>query len=128
MADEDVLDLFRVEAECRQAVDNLGLGRPGEVRVDDDQTIAGTERPRRMLARAEPVEVVEHLVRRCVPCGAVRRAAGAPPSRGATTCGGCGPGRTWGRRCAASTGRRRRASRTATCWGRRAARSRIGAT
>ena len=66
-----------------------GSGRPGEIRVDDDDPGAGLKRPGGMLARAQPVEVVEHLERRRIPVGPVRRlrrtgrrAAAAPPRTG----------------------------------------------
>jgi hypothetical protein len=41
MADDDVFDLPRIESERRQPVDDLGLGRPREVGVDDDEAFAG---------------------------------------------------------------------------------------
>src|SRR3954451_22467254 len=85
MADDDVLDVLRVEAERRQTVDDLGLRGPGEVRIEDDQPVAGAQRPRGVLARAEPIEIVEALVRRGVPRPAIRRRRRRAASRPGAT-------------------------------------------
>ena len=46
VADDDVFDVARVEAQFGQAVDDLRLRGPGEIRVDDDDARAGAQRPR----------------------------------------------------------------------------------
>src|SRR5690606_10722631 len=73
MADDDILDVLGIEAELGEAVDDLRLGRIGEVGVDDDDALAGGQRPGRELARTEPVEIVEDLEGRRIPGGAIRR-------------------------------------------------------
>ena len=73
VADDHVLDVARIQAELGHPVDDFRPRGPREIRVDDDDPRAGLQRPRGMLARAQPVEVVEHLEGRRIPVGAVRR-------------------------------------------------------
>ena len=89
VADDHVLDVVRIQAQLCHPVDDLRPCRPREVRIDDDDAGAGLKRPRRMLARAQPVEIVEHFERGRIPVGAVRRlgrAGAAPCCRSAASC------------------------------------------
>ena len=67
VADEHVLDVVRIEAERLHAVDDLGVDRVIEQRVDYDDALARRERPGGVDQRAHEVEVVEHLVGLRVP-------------------------------------------------------------
>ena len=110
VADDDVFDVARIEPQRGQAVDDLRLRRPREVGVDDDDAFARAQRPRRMLAGTEPVEVVEHLVRRGVPARPVRRCrcasaggrAAAPCASASRRCGRSRRSRTASRRTASA--------------------------
>ena len=51
VADDHVLDVARIETELRQASDDLRLGGPGEVRVDDDDARRSSGAPRRNAGR-----------------------------------------------------------------------------
>ena len=107
VADDHVLEVARIETERGEALNDFRLGGPGKVRVEEDDARAGLQRPRRVLARAEPIEVVEHLQWRRVPRGAVGRCRrpASPTAAGGLTAGGRrgrGP----------ASGRGRRADRT----------------
>ena len=53
VADDDVLDLTRVEPELRHPVDDFGPRGPSEIRVEDDEAVARLQSPRRVLPRPE---------------------------------------------------------------------------
>jgi hypothetical protein len=44
VADDDVFDVTRVELQLGQIVDDLRLCPPCEVRIDDDEALAGAQR------------------------------------------------------------------------------------
>ena len=73
MAEDDVFDVLGIELQLGQAIQDFRLRRPGEVGVDDDQAGAGLQRPGGMLPRAQPIEIVEHLIRRGIPDAPVGR-------------------------------------------------------
>ena len=57
------LTLARIEAELRQAADDRVLRRVFVERIDQDDALAGGQRPRRMDLGADEIEIVEHLGR-----------------------------------------------------------------
>ena len=61
VADDDVFHLARIEAELLQAADDGLLRRIVVQRVDQDDAVAGGQRPGRMNLGADEIEVVEHL-------------------------------------------------------------------
>ena len=67
MTDDDILDVARLETEFRHTVDDLRFRGPGEIGIDEDDSCARLKRPGRMLARTQPVKVVEHLDGRRIP-------------------------------------------------------------
>ena len=67
MADGHVLDLRRIEAKLLQATNHLRLDRIVEDRVDDDDAGGGGDGPRRVVALADVIQVVEHLHRLARP-------------------------------------------------------------
>ena len=82
MADDDVLDVGRVEADRRQSVHDLVLDRVIEDRVDEDDAVRRRHRPGRVFGHAEEVQVVEDLHRVGVPRLAGRYGPRpAPPGR-----------------------------------------------
>jgi hypothetical protein len=72
MTDDHVFDVVRIELQLNKTVDDFRLGCPCKVRVDNDEARAGTQCPGGMLPRAEPIEVVKHLVRRGIPVRRIR--------------------------------------------------------
>ena len=71
VTDDDVFDVFWIEVQFHQTVDDFRFGCPRKVRVDNDEARAGAQCPGRMLARAKPLEIVKHLVRRGIPVCAI---------------------------------------------------------
>ena len=75
--DDDVLDGRRIEAQLFQTADDLLFRVVGEERVEDDDSLAGGERPGVVNLRADEVEVVEDFRRFDVPGFAGGRGPGA---------------------------------------------------
>src|SRR5262249_38037416 len=67
MADDHVLDRGRIEAHFLHAADDFVLDGVIENRVDDDDAFRGGYCPDRPFGLTEPVQIVEHLDRFCVP-------------------------------------------------------------
>ncbi len=73
VADDDGLHVGRIEPELLQAADDRLLRIVVVERVDQDDAFARGQRPGRMDARADEVEIVEHLAGLGVPLRARRR-------------------------------------------------------
>ncbi len=73
VADDDVFDVGRIEAELLQAADDRFLRIVVVERVDQDDAFARGQRPGRVDLGADEIEIVEHLGRVGVPGGARRR-------------------------------------------------------
>ena len=67
VADDDVLDVRRIESELLQPADHFVLDRVVEDRVDDDDAGGRHDRPRRVFGLPDEIEVVEHFGRLRVP-------------------------------------------------------------
>src|SRR4029453_4120675 len=72
VTDDDVFDIRRIQSELGEPVNDFRLCGPRKVGVDDDETRICAQCPGRVLAGAEPIEVVEYFVRRRVPACAIR--------------------------------------------------------
>jgi hypothetical protein len=81
VADNHVFDLRRIEAERLQSTDHFVLDGVVEDRVDDDDAVAGVDRPRGIFGLSEEVQVVKDFRRLAVPLivllGAILGSAGA---------------------------------------------------
>src|SRR5215213_4354568 len=73
VADNRVLDLRRIQSEFLQPVDDLGLDRVVENRIDQDDAVRRVDGPRRIFGLSDEVQVVEHLDRLRVPLFPRRR-------------------------------------------------------
>ena len=87
VADDDVLDRRRIEAELFQAADDLLLRVIREQRVDQDDSLAGRQRPGIVDLRSDEIEVIEDFRRLGVPGVASGRGAGRDISQLETTIG-----------------------------------------
>ena len=95
--DDDVFDVLRIESELAQAADDLLVGVVGVERVEDDDSLAGRERPGAVDLAPHEVEVVKDARRVGIPAlvrrhrGRIRHEAGhvvarvLAPARGQQT-------------------------------------------
>jgi hypothetical protein len=72
MTNDDVFDVVGIEAELLQTSDDRFVGRVFVKRIDQDNALAGGERPGRMDLGADEIKIVEHLGRLGEP-GLARR-------------------------------------------------------
>ena len=59
---DDVFDRGRIKRQLLEALDDLRLGGIVVKRTDENDTVTGLESPGRVNLRADPIEIVEHLV------------------------------------------------------------------
>ena len=76
VADDHVLDLCRIEAELFQPAYNFFLRVVGLKRIDEDDSLAGSQRPGTVDLGADEIEIVENFGRFDVPGFACRGGAG----------------------------------------------------
>src|SRR5262245_43253586 len=80
VADDHVLDVFWIETELGQSVDDFVFYRIVEQRVDDDDAGRCVDGPCGVLGLPQVIQVVEHLHRLGVPFGPLgRRSRGCRP-------------------------------------------------